>query len=181
MKKLLKYFALIVFVVLGAASCGKFLDRPAEDSYNSQNFYQDANQCIQGVNYLYNSPWADCIRGFYRAGEMFSGNYYNGDAAPYMTFTVNGSDDELRNMSASLWSVNGHASVVYYRVKEADVDQATKNMCMGEALTWKAMAYFFLARTFGDVPIVHNVSAEIAAGEYTNVYKAPKAQVYEYT
>ena len=182
MKNTLKYIALSVVVMLGAASCEKFLDRPAEDSYNSQNFYQDASQCIQGVNYLYNSPWSDAYRGFYFAGEAFSGNYYDGGmAAPFMTFTVNGSDQYLRLMSASLWSVNAHAAVVYYRLKDADASIETRNMCMGEALTWKAMAYFFLARTFGDVPIIHNVSSEIAAGNYASIYKAPKAQVYEYT
>ena len=78
MKNILKYIALSVAVVAMATSCEKFLNRPSEDGYNSSNFYQDANQCIQGVNYLYSSPWYDVIRGFYRVGECFSGNYYMG-------------------------------------------------------------------------------------------------------
>jgi hypothetical protein len=51
---------------------------------------------------------------------------------------------------------------------------------MGEALTWKAFAYFMLARSFGDVPIIHDLSEALESGDYNNVYKAPKAQVYEY-
>ena len=180
MKNLIKYFALAAVVVLGAASCEKFLDRPAEDTYNESNFYADENQCIQGVNYLYNSPWYDVIRGFYRVGECFSGNYYMGDS-PYLQFTLNGSDKELKDMSSSLWGVNAHAMVVYNRIKKSNVDEDVKKMCMGEALTWKAFAYFFLARTFGDVPIIHDISAEIAGGSYNSLYKAPKAQVYDYT
>ena len=181
MKKLVKYISLALLILMGAVSCEKFLTRPTEDAYNESNFYADANQCIQGVNYLYNSPWYDVIRGFYRVGECFSGNYYMG-SSPYLLFTVNGSDAELKDMSSSLWAVNAHATVVYNRIKRAEgVDEATKNMCMGEALTWKAMAYFFLARTFGDVPIVHDPSAEIAGGNYNNIYKAPKSQVYDYT
>jgi len=180
MKNVLKYMALGVVVMLGMSSCDKFLDRPAEDSYNSQNFYQDANQCIQGVNYLYNSPWYDVIRGFYRVGECFSGNYYMG-SSPYLQFTVNGSDKELRDMSASLWAVNANAITVYNRLKEVTgVDQNTLNMCMGEALTWKAFAYFFLVRSFGEVPIVHDMSSMIASGDYNSVYKAPKEDVYNY-
>ena len=180
MKNVFKYIVIAAAAALTLSSCEKFLDRPAEDNYNAQNFYQDANQCIQGVNYLYSSPWYDVMRGFYRVGECFSGNYYMG-ASPYLQFTVNGSDTELSQMSASLWSVNAHATVVYNRLKEVKgVDQDVVNMCMGEALTWKAFAYFFLVRSFGDVPIVHNVSAEIAEGNYNSVYKAPKAQVYEY-
>lgn len=179
MKNTFKYIALAVVILFGAASCEKFLDRPAEDTYNESNFYQDETQCIQGVNYLYNSPWYDVIRGFYRVGECFSGNYYMG-SSPYLQFTLNGSDAELTAMSASLWAVNSHASVVYNRIKKSDINEDVKNQCMGEALTWKAFAYFFLARTFGDVPIIHDISAEIAGGKYNEVYKAPKAQVYEY-
>lgn len=180
MKNALKYIALAVVVLLGAASCEKFLDRPAEDSYNSQNFYQDETQCIQGVNYLYNSPWYDVIRGFYRVGECFSGNYYMG-SSPYLQFTVNGSDKELRDMSSSLWAVNANAITVYNRLKEVTgVDQKVVNMCMGEALTWKAFAYFFLVRSFGEVPIVHDMSAMMADNSYNEVYKAPKEDVYNY-
>ena len=124
MKNVLKYIAIAAVVLVAASSCEKFLDRPAKDSYNSQNFYQDEQQCIQGVNYLYNSPWYDFIRGFYRVGECFSGNYYMG-SSPYLQFTVNGSDKELRDMSSSLWAVNAHATTVYNRLKEVQgVDYA---------------------------------------------------------
>ena len=179
MKKTFKYIALAAVILFGAASCEKFLDRPAEDTYNESNFYQDETQCIQGVNYLYNSPWYDVIRGFYRVGECFSGNYYMG-SSPYLQFTLNGSDAELTAMSASLWAVNSHSTVVYNRIKKSSINEDVKKQCMGEALTWKAFAYFFLARTFGDVPIIHDISAEIASGNYNSIYKAPKAQVYEY-
>ena len=180
MKNVLKYMALAAVVLMAASSCEKFLNRPAEDSYNSENFYQDEQQCIQGVNYLYNSPWYDFIRGFYRVGECFSGNYYMG-SSPYLQFTVNGSDKELRDMSSSLWSVNAHATAVYNRLKQVEgLDQATINMCMGEALTWKAFAYFFLVRSFGEVPIIHDMSALIGDNSYNDVYKAPKADVYNY-
>ena len=179
MKNTFKYMALAAVILFGAASCEKFLDRPAEDTYNESNFYQDETQCIQGVNYLYNSPWYDVIRGFYRVGECFSGNYYMG-SSPYLQFTLNGSDAELTAMSASLWAVNSHSTVVYNRIKKSNINEDVKKQCMGEALTWKAFAYFFLARTFGDVPIIHDISAEIASGNYNSIYKAPKAQVYEY-
>jgi len=179
MKNTLKYIAAAFAVITLSASCEKFLDRPSEDSYNESNFYQDEAQCIQGVNYLYNSPWYDVIRGFYRVGECFSGNYYMG-SSPYLQFTVNGSDAELTAMSQSLWAVNSHSSVVYNRIKKSDINEDVKNMCMGEALTWKAFANFFLVRSFGEVPIIHNVSDEIAGGNYNNVYKARKEDVYDY-
>jgi len=179
MKKNIIYIVMLFAAAFTLSSCEKFLNRPAEDTYNRDNFYQNEEQCIQGVNYLYNAPWYDVIRGFYRIGECFSGNYYMG-SSPYLQFTLNGSDKELRDMSASLWAVNSQASMVYSRTKETDITPDVRNMVMGEALTWKAYAYFFLVRTFGDVPIIHDISQAIAAGDYNDLYKAPKEDVYNY-
>lgn len=80
---------------------------------------------MQGVNYLYNSPWYDFQRGFIKVGEVMSGNYYWG-SSPYMTLTVNSTDADLTSMSNSLWSVIGHANTVYNNLKGASASQAVK-------------------------------------------------------
>ena len=51
---------------------------------------------------------------------------------------------------------------------------------MGECLAWKAMAYFYLVRIFGEVPIVHDNSSEIGDGSYNDKYKVQKNDLYEY-
>lgn len=179
-KKYITRAALAVALGLAATSCGDFLDRPAEDQYNNDNFYANDAQCYQGVNYLYNSPWYDFQRGFIKVGEVMSGNMYWG-SSPYLTFTIQGTDEDLRNMSYSLWAVIGHSCQVYNNVARSEgPSQEVKNTCMGEALTLKALAYFFLVRTFGDVPIIHDSSAELGAGTYNDKYKVEKADVYEY-
>ncbi len=165
--------------MLTISSCSDFLDRPAEDSYNAGTFYKDDKQCVQGVNYLYNSPWYDFQRGFIKVGEVMSGNYY-WSSSPYMTLTVNSTDADLVNMSNSLWSVIGHANTVYNNLKAATASEKVKKQCMGECLAWKAMAYFFLVRSFGDVPIVHDNSTMLADGSYSNVSRVQKSDVYEY-
>ena len=65
-------------------------------------------------------------------------------------------------------------------IEGGGASQAVKNQTMGECLLWKAMAYFYLVRTFGDVPIVHDNSAMIAAGTYNDQPKVQKADIYEY-
>ena len=62
MKNAFKYIITAVAVVALSASCSKFLNRPAEDSYTTNNYYQNDTQVEQSVNYLYNSPWYDVIR-----------------------------------------------------------------------------------------------------------------------
>jgi len=177
-------FKLIVVAVAGVvlASCSKFLDRPAEDNYNADNFYLTDEQCEQGVNYLYNSPWYDFQRGFIKIGEVMSGNMYWG-SSPYLEFTTNSTDDDLINMSYSLWAVNGHANTVIDNIiaakgKGTNTEEG-RMQCIAEALTWKAMAYFFMVRTFGEVPIVHN-NTNLLDGEYNSIVKVKRENVYEY-
>ena len=175
----IKYWTLAAILGANLVSCDDFLDRPAEDSYNVDNFYQNDEQCFQGVNPLYNSPWFDFQRGFFKVGEVLAGNYYWG-SSPYLTFTVNGTDEDLINMSYSLWSVNAYANTIRERLQTAGGSEQTRNTCMGECLVWKAMAYFYLVRTFGAVPIVHSNSDDIAAGNYNEKYKVQIPDVYEY-
>ena len=167
-------------LVLSMASCEDFLTRPTEDNYNVDNFYQNDAQVEQGVNFLYNSPWYDFQRAFIKIGEVMSGNMYWG-SSPYLTFTTNGTDGDLVNMSYSLWAVNGHANTVITNILNSEgPSQAAKNKAIGEALTWKAMAYFYMVRTFGEVPIVHDNNAILTSGTYNDLYKADRASVYEY-
>lgn len=162
------------------ASCADFLNRPSEDSYNTANFYLNDEQCLQGVNYLYNSPWYDFQRGFIKVGEVMSGNMYWGQS-PYLTFTTNATDVDLMKMSYSLWAVNGHANTVIKNIVASEgPSQAIKNQAIGEALTLKALAYFFMVRTFGEVPIIHDNTEVIKDGTYNDVYKVKKENVYDY-
>lgn len=167
-------------LALGLASCQDFLNRPTEDNYNVDNFYENDMQCIQGVNYLYNSPWYDFQRGFIKIGEVMSGNMFWGQS-PYLNFSTNSTDTDLVNMSYSLWAVNGHAnSVVMNILKSEGPSQGVKNQCIGEALTLKALAYFFMVRTFGEVPIIHDNTEVLTSGKYNEVYKVTRENVYEY-
>ncbi len=177
--KNIKYIAATLLMGMSLTACEDFLDRPVEDNYNTENFYSDDASCISGVNYLYNSPWYDFQRGFIKIGEVMSGNMYWG-SSPYLNFSVNGTDVDLVNMSYSLWAEIGHANTVYNSIKGASCSESVRNQCMGECLAWKAMAYFFLVRTFGDVPIVHDNSVNISAGDYNDLHKVQKSDVYDY-
>ena len=99
---LYKYIALAALIIGGMSSCDDFLDKPTKDAYNADNYYQTDDQCIAGVNYLYNSPWYDFQRGFFKVGEGLSGNLYMGNS-PYLKFTVNGSDEGANASPGRPW------------------------------------------------------------------------------
>ena len=174
----IKYVAVVMLLGLSMTSCDDFLDRPVEDNYNTENYYSDDASCIRGVNYLYNSPWNDFSRGYINVGEIMSGNMYK--TSPYQNFSVNSSDQDYLWMTYSLWSVVSHANTVYKSISGSGASESVRNQCMGECLAWKAMAYFFLVRTYGDVPIIHDNSATLASGEYNTMSKVEKADVYDY-
>ncbi len=176
----IKSIACVALMSMAFTSCDSYLDCPTEDAINTSNFYKDDAQCRSGVNYLYNSPWYDFQRGFFKVGEVLSGNYYWG-GSPYLTFTLTGADEDLNNMSASLWAVNTHATTVYENLKNSTgASEAVKNACMGECLTWKAFAYFYMVRSFGSVPIIHNPIDVINSQKATSVHKAKISNIYDY-
>ena len=182
MKNILKHIALLLVIILATASCENFLDRPSEDGYTTGMFYQNDTQLEQGINYLYNSPWYDIIRFYIYGSETMCGNVYQGQNA-YSTLTVNGTDQDLKNMAYSLWAVNAQCNTVIHNILASDSEEitdATRNRCIGEVLAWKAMTYFFLVRTFGDVPIIHDNTEVIKEASYNAVSKVDKADVYEY-
>lgn len=173
---------IVSVMLLLLSGCEDFLNRPTEDNYTVDSFYQTDEQCFQAVNPVYNSPWYDFQRGFFKVGEVLSGNYYWG-SSPYLTFTINSTDQDLVNMSASLWSVNAYCNGIIENLDMKagpDVSEYAKNTVKGEALVWKAMTYFYLVRTFGAVPIIHNNSAMISAGDYNQIFKATIPNVYDY-
>lgn len=181
--KSIKYILGVAALLLCMTSCDNFLNRPTEDSYNTDNYYSSDAACISGVNYLYNAPWYDFIRGYFKVGELMSGNMYYKDYIAYINFSVNGSDESLVNMSYSLWAEIANCSTVYQSIRDAqsdDISDDVRHQCMGECLAWKAMAYFYLVRSFGDVPLIHDNSATLAEGNYNELYKVKKEDVYEY-
>ena len=175
----IKTVALVAIIGFGLTSCEDFLNKPTIDNYNADNYYGSDTECLSGTSYLYSSPWSDFTRNFINVGEVLSGNYYPG-TSPYLDFSLNGSDSELGAMSNSLWSVVAHCNTVYNYIKQGGASEAGKNQTMGECLVWKAMAYFFLERTFGDIPIIHDNTAELESGSYNTAAKVKKADVMEY-
>ncbi|MBP1676377.1 MAG: glycan metabolism protein [Bacteroidetes bacterium] len=179
----IKSLAVATILLVGMTSCDDFLNRPTEDSYTIDGFYQTDAQCFQAVNPIYNSPWYDFQRGFVKIGDVLSGNIYYGTDNAYQAFVLKSSDSDLKNASASLWSVNAYCNTLIENIKlkaGPDVTQTTKNTVEGEALTWKAMTYFYLVRCFGAVPIIHNNSEIIANNQSNSLYRNKIEDVYTY-
>ncbi len=185
MNKILKYSKILALIVLlfSVSACEDFLDRPTEDTYTIDSFFQTDEQCFQAANVLYNAPWYDFQRGFFSIGDGLSGNEFRGTDNAYQSFNLTSADADLANASNSLWLVNGHCNAVIENIASKagpDVSEYAKNTVTGEAMVWKAMAYFYLARAWGAVPIIHSNSDIIGAGNSNELMKNNVADVYQY-
>ncbi len=184
MKRLnIKSLALAALLLVGATSCEDFLNRPTVDNFTIDGFYQTDEQCFQAVNPIYNSPWYDFQRGFLKIGDGLAGNIFYGTDDGYQVFVLKSSNDDLRNASASLWSVNAYCNTLIENLNlkaGPDVSKTTLNTVKGEALTWKAMTYFYLVRIWGAVPIIHNNSEIISNNNSNSIPKNNVEDVYKY-
>lgn len=164
-------------------SCESFLDRPAEDRYTTAQFYQSDEECYQGVNYLYSMPWNDLLQQLFHITEDLAGNMYESPSdatGQFMTFAVQADNPKVQYASEALSQVNAHCNTVYNNLKNAKASDKAKHAAMGECLTLKAMAYFYIVRFWGDVTLVHDNGAEIGAGDYNSKHKVYASDVYEY-
>jgi hypothetical protein len=185
MKNISFYKKMLVLIILifTISACEKFLNRPTEDSYTIDSFFKTNEQCFQAANVLYNAPWYDFQRGWVKIGDVMAGNIYYSTDDVYQAFILTSSNSQLADASNSLWLVNGHCNAVIDNVASKagpNVSQATKNTVTGEAMVWKAMAYFYLVRCWGAIPIIHNNSDIIGAGTATQLKKNRVEDVYEY-
>ncbi len=179
----LNKITVLIAILVIASACEEFLNRPVEDNYTIDSFYKTDEQCFQAANVLYNAPWYDFQRGWVRIGDVMAGNIYYATDDVFQSLILTSSNAQLNDASNSLWLVNGHANAVIENIATKagdDVSQITKNTVTGEVMVWKSMAYFFLVRCWGAVPIIHNNSDIIGAGTATSLYKNRVEDVYEY-
>lgn len=149
--------AMLVF-----ACSDEFLDRPPEDSFNVADFYQTEAQVNAATNALYTRPWFEFISNVaWCIGELSSGNGRTWDPrnADFVNFAVTGEHGTLTQAWVSLYAVIAQANSVINTLPTAagpDVPQAVVDNAIGEARFIRGVAYFYLVRIFGAVPIIAN-------------------------
>ncbi len=163
--KLLKISnSLILLLFIGTLfSCSEeFLDRPPEDTFNAEEFYQTSEQISVATNFLYASPWFRYVsEAQWVIGELAGGTGRTWDPRneSFDLFAVNGSNNTLGLAWTSLWSVVAQANGVLNSLPTTPpegVSQAEINNARGEARTMRALAYFHIVRIWGAVPIIEN-------------------------
>jgi hypothetical protein len=184
MKKYIKFLVGVsVITCFTASSCKKeFFNRTPEDALTLDNFYQTAEQVRTSTNGLYTAPWFNFNnKAFWAITELSGGNgrTYSSDVVNFGNFSVTADNTELSNAWRSLFTVvaQSNALIINLPLKvPASVSPAVVNNALGEAHLMRGLAYFYLVRLFGNVPIIENsadfiLNYQVNTNTVDDVYK----------
>jgi len=173
MKNKFIYLAAVLTIVV---SCKKtYLDHPSANNPTGDTYYNTAADVQGGTGYLYNSVWYDFQdKAFHSIGEALGGNMLtetgpNYGAGSYIYFTVLSTDPLVASSWQSLYKVAGNATVLINTFKEKQKTLADAPFLVqgiAEARFIRGAAYFYIARVFGDAPIVEDPVALAGSGDY---------------
>lgn len=170
--KILKY-CLILFALV-PLSCDKILDVNIRSSITGQNYWQnesDFNPYLIGIYARYRSHMDDMSYGEDRS-EMWKQGY-NARFSSYwaQSITAGNTGDWT-----SLYGTIGHCNLLLEKIEAFPfTNTVNKNRIKAETYAMRAVIYFYLAKIWGDVPLV----LESVANENAPLYaRSPVAEVF---
>ncbi len=165
------------------SACRKeFLDRPPIDAITLDNFYSSAAQVNTSTAPLYGNPWFDMNdKTLWALGDVAGGNLttFDGAVVSFKTFDVTADNTRLAEAWRSMFNVIAQSNSIMNNLPtrvSPSVDAALVQRCLGESRFMRALAYFYLVRTFGAVPLIENnldhvYSPQIPKNTVDDVYK----------
>ncbi|WP_159800096.1 RagB/SusD family nutrient uptake outer membrane protein [Flavobacterium sp. MK4S-17] len=156
-------FLFLAFAAAAFISCSdEFLNRPGEDNISLDNYYSSNEQVEASTNGLYSRTWFNFHnKAFFAIGEIGSGNgfTYSSDVNSLRTLVISSTDLEMVNAWKSLWATVAQCNAIINFLPERvdpSVSQAYVDKALGEAHFMRGLAYFYIVRLWGPVPIIQN-------------------------
>ncbi|ANI90261.1 hypothetical protein A9P82_13745 [Arachidicoccus ginsenosidimutans] len=167
------------------AGCSKsFFDRVPGTSVTTGSYYQTADQLAAATTPLYGTPWFGWNNKCgWSLTEISGGNLrsWSSDVAPFGTMPVSSDNPELRTLWNSPFTVVAQCNALITNISTANtsaIAQNAINNALGEAHLMRAVAYFYLVRSFGNVPLIENPSDNI--DDFQNVPTRSIPDVYKF-
>ena len=177
---------LLCSALLGASSCSNFLDEEDPSNLTPESFYTEPKHADAAIAAVY----ADAR--FYGDGAgIFSANWQMLEAPTGTTTTETAQNSDLNNLYSltydpntghiqnwwrGLYKVIANANLVLENVPKITMDDAAKTKVLGEARFFRAWAYFYAVRIWGDVPLI--LKPQSAASEDFFPARTPQDAVY---
>jgi hypothetical protein len=181
MKKTILYIgaALLLF-----SSCKKFLQEKPQTFLTRDNFYQTAADASAALNGVFSGLEAQAYYGrtVWIISENSADLLYppagNSDRVTLYQNNYTSTNGEIANWWNSSYKMIKGANDVIAHVPGIKMDTVARNNIVGNARFLRAMAYFDMVRSFGDIPLI---TAPVVGSTDTSLYahRTPAARVYQ--
>ncbi len=190
MKKIL--YILVITLLLAGTSCEKFLETESPSSLSPQTVFNTssmAKAAVMGLygkmtdTYIYGQKLAVNWQGVsdIESNGSFSETAYNSPTSDYGAGNFFGDPYNATTRWQRLFEFAEMATSVVDGIRSSPILEssgADMKPLLGEALTLKSLAFFELARYWGDVPYKKEASKSDLSNVYLN--KSDKDTVYSY-
>lgn len=174
-------FTLLLLSLFLIPSCSEdFLDNPPQGYLTDGQFPTSAEDAIRAVNAMYSDlrVWS-IYYGGYPIVDIMSDDAHKGsnpgdgvNMSLFENYTFGASIGDLAAWYASLYEAIKTTHVVIDKVPEIDMNETSKTQYIAQARFLRALHYFTLVRSFGDVPKVTGLNPP------ADLSRSPKAEIY---
>lgn len=153
---------MVLIAVMNVSCDESFLNRPSQTQPTSDNYYNTADQVYGATGILYNRAWNDWSdKAFSSVGDVLGGTVSgvagNAQYNSFYNFNIQSTDGLIGSTWNACYDAAGRSSVLVSILNQKKTqigDQPFLTIGIAEARFIRAFAYFYIGRTFGDVPIV---------------------------
>ncbi|GAB3163610.1 RagB/SusD family nutrient uptake outer membrane protein [Telluribacter humicola] len=179
------HISIYILLVLMLTGCSDFLELSPKDAANVSNFYRNASDMQAAVNAAYGMLASAGEYGYanYNVSEVRSDNTMNWEGggnlpdAELDQFKMSTTNEIIRLMWIDTYRGILACNTVLDHIEGAQMDQALRERFIGEVKFLRALKYFNLVRTFGDVPLVLSETKSVDEG-YSQT-RVAQAEVYK--
>lgn len=167
----------LLTAVFFIAGCSKQLEEKAEGFISPDQFFATEAQCIQSVNGAYSGlPALFGNEDLWKSLEV--GTDLMLSTAPteiHQDYSFSaGNAGSVQGIWRKCYDAINNANLVINRVGQAPIGTAIKNRLIGEVKYLRALHYFMLTNTFGDVPLW---TGELNLAEVSVLPRTPVSEV----
>lgn len=153
--KSIKFIGLIILAI-SFFSCSDLLDKEPISSFSADGFYKTTSDAQAGIYGIYDAAQSVFRTNFAYWGEGRADNVQTAQSGEGMQLLQNNLDESIASAYwGSLYDMINRANYAIKYIPEIfEEGNETGTQLVGEARALRALAYFYLVRIWGDVPLI---------------------------
>ena len=154
----MKSFKFIGLIILAISffSCSDLLDKEPISSFSADGFYKTTSDAQAGIYGIYDAAQSVFRTNFAYWGEGRADNVQTAQSGEGLQLLQNNLDESIASAYwGSLYDMINRANYAIKYIPEIfEEGNETGTQLVGEARALRALAYFYLVRIWGDVPLI---------------------------